>query len=395
MDPISNPYTPGSGVMPVELAGREEFRQTAHVAIERARRGLAAKGLLMAGLRGVGKTVLLERIRNDAEANGIQTVFLETAGDRSLPSRLAPELRLVLMRLGRTAASKGSSIRALRALAGFASALRHSYPDIEVGLDCTLESGLADSGILGRDLQTLLELVATAAQRAHTAVVLFIDDLQFLPAAEWEALAVALHHCGQRRLPVALVGAGLPQLRRQAEECGSYAERLDVLELGPLVTDAAARAVRKPAAKLDVNFEDAAIGHILAATQCYPYFLQELAKHAWDTALHSPITLQDSRDAAHLALATLDEKFFRVGFNRLTGAERKYIRAMAELGPGTHRSGDIAAVLNRPVTAVGLTRSQLIGKGMLWSPGRGDTAFCVPRFDEFLRRTWPADSWRD
>jgi hypothetical protein len=168
----------------------------------------------------------------------------------------------------------------------------------------------------------------------------------------------------------------------------------EFLELGPLSTEAAVQALIKPAASLNVQFEEAAVTHLLAATQCHPYFLQELAKQAWDVALQSPITLQDTRTAAHFALAALDEKFFRVRFERLTPTEKKYIRAMAELGSGSHRSGEIAAVLNRPVTSVGPARSQLIAKGMIWSPGHGDTAFAVPRFDEFLRRTWPDNAWR-
>jgi hypothetical protein len=304
-------------------------------------------------------------------------------------------LRLALLRLSRTEASRETSIRALRALAGFANAQKNAHPDIEVGLDHEPERGLADSGVLEPDLQALLEAAGTAAQSTQSAVVLFVDDLQFLPAAEFSALTVALQHCAQQRLPIALVGAGLPQLRRQAGETGSYAERLfEWLDLGPLSAEAAAHALLKPASELKVQFEEAALSHILAATQCHPYFLQELAKQAWDTALQSPITLQDTRIAAHFALAALDERFFRTRFDRLTPAERRYIRAMAELGPGTHRSGDIAAALNRPVTALGLTRSQLIGKGMIWSPRHGDTAFSVPRFDEFLRRTWPDSSWR-
>jgi hypothetical protein len=394
MDRVSNPYTPGSGVTPAELAGRDEVRQIARVAIERTRRGLPAKGLLLVGLRGMGKTVLLDQMRTDADAAGVQTLCLETSSGRSLPARLAPELRLVLMRLSRTEASREASTRALRALAGFANALKDSYPDIEVGLDYESEMGLADSGVLAPDLQALLESVGIAAQRARTAIALFIDDLQFLPPAEWAALAVALRHCAQRKVPITLVGAGLPQLRRQAAETGSCAERLELLELGPLTTEAAAQALLKPAAELNVQFEEAALSHILAATQCHPYFLQELAKQTWDIASQSPITLQDTRNAAHRALAALDENFFRTRFDRLTPAEKRYIRALAELGPGTHRSGEIAAVLNRPVTALGLTRSQLIGKGMIWSPSHGDTAFSVPRFDEFLRRTWPHDSWR-
>jgi hypothetical protein len=395
VDPVRNPYTPGSGVSPAELAGREDFRHAVRVAIERTRRGLPTKSLLMVGLRGVGKSVLLDRMREDAEATGIQTVRLEASGSRSLPSLLAPELRLALLRLSRNEASKATSIRALRALAGFASVLKNTYRDIEVGLDYESESGLADSGVLQQDLHALFESVGAAARHAQTAVVLFIDELQFLPAAELTALTVALHRCAQQGLPIALVGAGLPQLRAQAGEIGSYAERLfEFLELGPLSTEAAARALLKPAADLNVQFEEAAITHILAATQCHPYFLQELAKQTWDTARQSPITLQDTRNAAHFALAALDEKFFRVRFDRLTATERKYIRAMAELGPGPHRSGDIAAVLHRPVTAVGPARSQLIAKGMIWSPSHGDTAFSVPRFDEYMRRTWSDNSWR-
>jgi AAA ATPase domain len=395
VDPVSNPYTPGSGLSPAELAGREELRQAARVAIERVRRGAPFRNLLLVGLRGVGKTVLLDQMRLDAAASGIPTVRLEASGGRSLPSLLAPELRLALLHLSRNEASKEASIRALRALTGFATALKSSYLDIEVGLDHEPESGLADSGVLQQDLPSLLEAVGTAARHSQTALVLFFDELQFVRADERTALISALHRCAQRGLPVALVGAGLPQLRGQVAETEPYVDRLfELLELGPLSTEAAVQALIKPAASLNVQFEEAAVTHLLAATQCHPYFLQELAKQAWDVALQSPITLQDTRTAAHFALAALDEKFFRVRFERLTPTEKKYIRAMAELGSGSHRSGEIAAVLNRPVTSVGPARSQLIAKGMIWSPGHGDTAFAVPRFDEFLRRTWPDNAWR-
>ena len=395
MDPVSNPYSPGTGLPPAELAGREDLRQAARIATERVRRGAPSRNLLLVGLHGVGKTVLLDRMRQDAEASDIRTVRLEASAGRSLPSLLAPELRLALLRLSRNEASKESALHALRALAGFVTALKSRDPDIAVGLDQEPERGLADSGIVKEDLQILLEAVGTAARHSETAVVFFFDELQFLPAIDLAALTLALDRCAQRGLPVALVGAGLPQLRGQVTETDSYAERLfEFLNLGPLSTEAATRAVLKPAADLKVEFEDAAVTHILAATQCYPCFLQELAKQAWDAAPRSPITLQDTRNAAHLALAALDEKFFRIRLERLTPAERKYLRAMAQLGFGPHRSGDIAAVLNRPVTAVGPVRSQLIAKGMIWSPGHGDTAFAVPRFDEYLRRSWPGSAWR-
>ncbi len=396
MDAVSNPYTPGSGMVPPDLAGRETALHTAGVAIERTRRRLPSKNLLVVGLRGVGKTVLLSRIDADAAAAGIHTVRLDAVGERSLAALLAPDLRLLLLGLSRDEKSKEAAVRALRALRGFAEALKGTYPDIEVGFDFESDSGLADCGLLREDLAALLESVGMAVASASTALVLLIDDLQLLPAAEWEALTNALLRCAQRELPILMVGAGLPQLRSGAPHMRSRVERLfEVVELGPLAADAATQALVKPAADLQVAFEEPALVHILATTQCHPYFLQELAKQAWDLAPRSPITLKDTWNAAHLALAALDEKFFRLRFDRLSTAERKYIRAMAELGPGPHRSGEIAEMLGRPVTALGPARGQLITKGMIWSPGHGDTAFTAPRFDEFLRRTWPGNSWRN
>ena len=395
MDPVSNPYSPGSGIPPAELVGREDRLQTVRVAIERMRRGLPTKNVLLVGLRGMGKTVLLDRMLDDARASGIPTLRLSDVGRRSLPATLAPELRLALLRLVRHEGSRPSSIRALRALAGFAGAQRKSFRDLEVGVDYEAERGLADSGVLEQDLPDLLELAGAAAKSSQTALVLFMDELQFLPPRQLAALTVSLNHCAQRGLPLALVGAGLPQLRGQVQAVAPEAERLfEFFDLGPLPPEAATRALLQPAAELNVQLEDAAVAYILATTQCCPYFLQELAKQAWDAASQSPITLQDARDAAHFALAALDEKFFRACLDRLTRAERQYMRAMAELGPGTHRSGDIAAVLNRPVTSLGLIRSHLITKGVLWSPGHGETAYTVPRFDEFLRRAWPGSAWR-
>jgi AAA ATPase-like protein len=396
VDPVTNPYAPGAGAPPPELAGRDELRETVRVAIERLRRGLSTKSLLMVGLRGVGKTVLLDRMRDDAEAAGIQTVRIEAPEGRSLPALLAPELRVALLRLSRNEKAKETAHRALRALAGFARGLKIKYHDIEVGLDYEPEPGLADNGDLEHDLTALFEAVGAAAQRAGTALVLFIDELQYVREAELAVLITALHRCAQRRLPVMLLGAGLPALRGQMGNAKSYAERLfEFPEIGPLSAPEAAQAIRKPAADQQVLFEDAAVDNILAATHRYPYFLQEWGKHTWDTAQGSPITLADSQVASQGALAALDESFFRVRFDRLTPTERKYLRAMAELGPGPHRSGDIAEMLGRPVSALAPTRSQLIGKGMIWSPNHGDTAFTVPLFDQFMRRTWPDDSWRE
>jgi hypothetical protein len=248
---------------------------------------------------------------------------------------------------------------------------------------------------LEQDLLALLDVAGSAATNAETALAIFIDELQYVDEEELAALITALHGAAQRRRPVVLVGAGLPQLRGQMGEAKSYAERLfDFPEVGPLPPAAARVAIKKPCNENDVEITDEALDSILAHTGRYPYFLQEWGKHSWDAANASPIDVMDVELASKTAIATLDQSFFRVRFDRLTPAEKRYLRAMAELGPGPHRSGDIADVLEREVTSLGPTRSNLIGKGMIWSPSHGDTAFTVPLFDEFMRRVMPGDEWR-
>lgn len=395
MDPVANPFSPGAGTPPPELAGRDDLREAVRIAAERVRRGLPAKSVLMVGLRGVGKTVLLDRMREDMEASGIQTIRIEAPENRSLPALLAPQLRQALLRLSRNDQARELGHRALRALAGFAKTLKLKYQDIEVGIDFDPEPGLADNGDLEHDLQALLETTGQAAQKAGTALVMFIDELQYVDETQLAALIVALHRAAQRKLPVMLVGAGLPQLRGNMGDAKSYAERLfDFPVVGALTPDAAARAIDKPLADLKVAIEEPALRRLLGETHCYPYFLQEWGKQAWDVATASPITKADVHRASKEALAGLDESFFRVRFDRLTPSEKRYLRAMADLGPGPHRSGDIADKLGRKVTSLGPTRNQLIAKGMIWSPSHGDTAFTVPLFDEFMKRIMPGDDWQ-
>lgn len=396
MDPILNPYAPGAGSPPPELAGRSTVRERVRVCIERLRHGKQTKSVMMVGLRGVGKTVLLDRMRNDAEKSGVHTIRIEAPESRSLPALLAPQLRLALLRLSRIAAAKDYAIRGLRALTGFASKLKVTFSDIEVGLDYESEPGLADNGDLEGDLTALLEQVGIAAREAKTVLVIFIDELQYIPETQLAALISALHRCSQSQLPVTVVGAGLPQLRGRMGDAKSYAERLfDFPEIGPLDKNDAKEAIVKPAEKEGVEVLDEAVDLIVAKTGGYPYFLQEWGKHAWDIAPQSPITETDVANASQEAVAALDESFFRVRFDRLTPSEKKYLRGMAELGPGPHRSGDIAVQLGRSVQSFGPTRNNLILKGMIWSPTHGDTAFTVPLFDEFMKRIMPGDDWKN
>lgn len=392
---MKNPYCPGAGTPPPELAGRDDLRETVRVAIERLRLGNPSKSVLMVGLRGVGKTVLLDQMRSDAEAAGVHTVRMEAPESRSLPALLAPQLRLAMLRLSRVEKAKDLAQRALRGVAGFAKALKMKFNDIEVGIDFDPEPGLADNGDLEVDLTALLEAAGRAAKAAGTALVIFIDELQYVAEPELAALISALHRCSQQKLPLCVVGAGLPQLRGRAGNAKSYAERLfDYPEIGALPQPAARKAVVKPAEDLNVQYAPGSVDRIIDDTRGYPYFLQEWGKRAWEAASASPITQEDVAAASTHAVAALDESFFRVRFDRLTPMEKRYLRAMAELGAGPHRSGDIAAELGRKVTALAPLRNGLIGKGMIWSPNHGDTAFTVPLFDEFMKRIMPGVDWR-
>ena len=390
MDPRQNPYAPGAGTPPPELAGRDELIERAAVALDRIRAGRSARSFIFYGLRGVGKTVLLNRIRLDAEARGIASVRVEAPEERSLPALLIPALRATLLRLSRGELLKDGLLTGMRALASFTKALKVKYRDIEFSIDADPETGLADSSDLDTDLTDLLLTLGRAAGERDTAFVLFIDELQYVPEEQLASLIASLHASSQEQLPITMVAAGLPQLVGRTGDAKSYAERL--FEFAPvdrLDDDNARNALTVPASKEGVTFDADAVSEVLHQTSGYPYFLQEWGKHTWDVADVSPIKLNDARRATTAALAELDASFFRVRFDRLTPAQKRYLRAMAELGPGPHRSGDIAHVLNRKVTTVAPIRNSLIAKGMVYSPAHGDTAFTVPLFDDFMKRVIP------
>ncbi|EJN26879.1 ATPase [Pseudomonas sp. GM78] len=395
MDAIRNPYAPGAGTRPPELAGRDVIREKLRISIERLRVGRPSKSMVLVGLRGVGKTVLLNRMLIDAETAGIHTAYAEAPEGRSLPSLLAPQLRSALLRISRVEAAKDKAIRALRALTGFARSLKVAYSDIEVGFDFEPEAGLADNGDLEGDLTTLLIQVGEAARGAETALVIFIDELQYVVEEELAALITALHRVSQLSLPVTIVGAGLPQLRGRAGNAKSYAERLfDYPEIGPLEPPEAKVAFVKPSEDEGVIVDPDAADLVVTMTEGYPYFIQEWGKSSWDVAGNDHITVEDVRDASPLAIAALDESFFRVRFDRMTVAEKIFLRAMADLGAGPHRSGDIAGRLGRTSQSLGPIRSSLITKGMIWSPNHGDTAFTVPMFDQYMKRIMPGNDWQ-
>lgn len=389
MDARRNPFAPGAGTRPPELAGRDALLERNAIALDRIRMGRAARPCVLYGLRGVGKTVLLTAMRDAAEGEGMAIVAIEAPENRSLPGILVPALRATLLRLDRMKQASEGVKRALRALAGFAK-LKVKYDDLEVGLDFDVEPGLADSGDLEADLADLIVAIGEAAKEKGSAVVLVIDELQYVPEEQLAALISALHRASQKQLPVTMIAAGLPQLVGQMGQAKSYAERLfEFVAVGPLDDIAARDAIRLPIEREGEAVDDAALDAIVEQTQGYPYFLQEWGKHSWDVADASPITGDDVAVATRSALAELDASFFRVRFDRLTPAEKRYLRAMATLGAGPHRSGDVAEALGVKVSSVAPTRNSLISKGMLYSPAHGDTAFTVPLFDAFMRRVMP------
>lgn len=390
MDARTNPYAPGAGTLPPELAGRDEMIEKAAIQLDRCRNGLPSRSLLLVGLRGVGKTVLLTRISQEAETNGFAVVSIETPERRSLPALIIPALRSALLKLDRMVAAGEMGKKALRVLGGFVGAMKVKYQDVEFGVNLGNEPGVADSGDLEHDLIDLFVEVGKAAKEKNTALILFIDEIQYIEEDQFAALIMALHKCAQHQLPMTLIGAGLPQVLGQAGRAKSYAERLfEYPKIGPLSDTAAREALETPAAKLGVKYEDGALHEILSQTQAYPYFLQEWGKHSWQCAKQSPITREDTKTATVLAVEDLDTSFFRVRFDRLTPGEKKYLRAMAELGPGPHRSGDIAHLLKKEVQSVAPTRATLISKGMIYSPSHGDNSFTVPLFDGYMKRVMP------
>lgn len=388
MDPVKNPYAPGAGTPPPELAGRQHLLDAASIATDRLLHQRAARGMVLFGLRGVGKTVLLQKMRQNAESMRIPTVQIEAPENRSLPSILLPALRATIIKSSYGEAAKAKFRDLLGTLAAFAKAFRLKYADIEFAIDVAPTEGIADSGDLETDLTTLFRLLGKIAREQKTVVAIYVDEIQYVAERELAALIAAIHSVSQDQLPVIMFSAGLPQTLEQMGKAKSYVERLfEFQQLGSLDRESATKALEIPAAELGVKYEPAAIEHILNETKCYPYFLQEWGQHAWQIAVKSPIRLADAVAATEAAVAQLDSGFFRIRFDRLTPQEKRYMRAMAELGAGPHRSGEVAAVLGRDMRSLGPCRSSLIKKGLAYSPSHGDIAFSVPLFEGFMQRT--------
>ena len=390
MDPIKNPFSPGAGAPPPELVGRDPLLEQARILLGRVKQKRPEKSLLLTGLRGVGKTVLLNDIERMAKGAGYQTILLEAHEEKPLGELIYPALRGLLYELDRVAGAGNKVKRGLAVLRSFIGSIKLTVGDLALGLDIEPAKGTADSGDLEIDLPNLFVAIAEAAEERQSAVAILVDEIQYLSQKELGAIIMAMHKMQQKQLPLVLLAAGLPVLPGMAGESKSYAERLfNFPDIGALSEADAAKALREPARDAGVEFQEDALQEVFRLTHGYPYFIQEWGYQAWNMAAASPITLQIVQTATPEVIRRLDKNFFRVRFDRLTPGEKNFLRAMAYLGPEHHRTGDIATTLGMSVKGIGPVRSKLIKKGMIYSPAHGDMAFTVPLFDEFMIRAIP------
>jgi hypothetical protein len=391
VDPRHNPYTPNAGARPPVLVGRDDQLETFELLLGRLTDGYAEQSMVITGLRGVGKTVLLNEFRTRAEAAVWAVVEIEVSkhDDAAFRTVMAREARRALFSIAPRARWTDKAKRAAAALKSFSVTLS---PDggISAGLDVEAIEGLADSGMLDSDLTDLFVALGEAARDHSTGVIFLLDEIQFLSVAQLESLIAALHRCVQRTLPITLVAAGLPQIPELAGEAKSYSERLFKFPaIGKLADSDARRALEDPAAEQGVTFDAEATDLIIRYTEGYPYFIQEFGKAVWDLADGPVVTADDARTAIAVVEDKLDSSFFRVRLDRTTDLERAYLRAMAELGSAAQAAGDVAALLDRTSQQCGPTRARLIDKGLLYTPTFGYAAFTVPKFDAFLKRAVP------
>lgn len=387
MDPRKNPYAPGAGTKPPALVGRDKQIESFGILLERLENGYVEQSMIITGLRGVGKTVLLDVFREKAEARDWATVEWEVEKNAAFAPKMAAHVRRALLQIAPKAKWADRVLRAASILKSFTVTFN---PDgaMTAGLDIDALAGIGDSGALSEDLTDLFVAIGEAAQDQGVGVVFLVDEIQFLRLPDLEALIVALHKCTRRSLPITLVGAGLPQIPRLAGEAKSYSERLFRFpQIGELDASSDARdALLLPAAELGVELEADAVDFMVDYTQGYPYFLQEYGRIVWDETSASPITSGDVKSVLPLVEAGLDESFFRVRAERTTELELRYLYAMAGLGPQPHRASEVARRIDRTVEQAGPIRSRLIDKGLLYTPGHGYAAFTVPQFDRYMLR---------
>ncbi|MGY2065836.1 AAA family ATPase [Blastococcus sp. SYSU DS0619] len=394
MDPVRNPYAPGAGQRPPELAGRDGELSAFDVVLERIARGRPERSLVLTGLRGVGKTVLLNQLRSAAIARGWGTGKIEARPEQSLRRPVSSALHMALRELGPRHGDQESVAEVLGVVKAFAQRVNPTEAKVrdrwQPGIDVPAATGRADSGDMEIDLVELLSDAAGVAADIGSGIALFIDEMQDIQPDDVSAICAACHELSQQGAPLIVVGAGLPHLPAVLSASKSYSERLfRYLRIDRLDREAADRALLAPAEREDVAFEPAALDALYAAADGYPYFVQAYGKVTWDVAAASPITAADVAMAAPAAEAELAVGFFGSRYDRATPAEREYMHAMAELGgPGgaAVATSEVAVSLGRKPASLSPARDSLIKKGLVYSAERGQIAFTVPHFGRYLLR---------
>lgn len=390
MDAEKNPFSPGAGSRPSEIVGRDKVLEEAKILLGRILNKRSEKSMLLTGLRGVGKTVLLNEVERMATQKGYRTIFIEAHEDKRLGHLIVPYLRSILLELDVVKNINNKAKRAWCVLRNFANAFKVTFNDVTYGLNFDSEKGVADSQDIEIDLPNLFVAVAEAAEEKGCAIAIVIDEIQYFTQKELGAVIMAMHKVQQKNLPLLLLGAGLPVLPGLAGNAKSYAERLfSFPDIGPLSEQDAFKALQEPVHEFGVSFEEEALEEIFRLTKGYPYFIQEWGSLSWNLSPSKIICLSTVRSATDLVVARLDSSFFRVRYDRLTSSERRFLRGMAELGSDTHKMADVADVLEVKTSSISPRRAQLIQKGMIYSPAYGDVAFTVPLFDEFMKRALP------
>lgn len=389
MDPIRNPYAPGAGQRPPELAGRDRELDQFDITLERVAAGRPERSMVLSGLRGVGKTVLLNALRGQAVKRAWGTGKIEARPDQSIRIPVAQAVHAAV----REVAHRHRDPDRVDEVAGVlkAFALRTSLPDRKgmrwtPPVDAVAAKGRADSGDLELDLVELFTDVASLARDLGVGLGLFVDEMQDISSEELGAVCGACHEISQQGAPLVVVGAGLPHLPVALAASKSYAERLfRYVSVDRLPREMADRAWRVPAGTEGATFEDAALDELYRLTDGYPYFVQAYGKVTWDAAVGSPITAADVLEAAPEAESELAIGFFGARYDRATPAERDYMTAMADLGDGFVSTADVARHLARKPQSLSPARDGLIKKGLVYSAERGSVAFTVPHFGKFLR----------
>ena len=386
MDPVRNPYSPGAGTPPPALVGRDDELRSFEIAVQRLTLARPARSVMLTGLRGVGKTVLLNQFGRMAKSNSWTHQHLEATEDIAFPGAASTLVRKAILQLSARQRLADRTRRALGALKSFQ--LRWSIPEAGIAFEAEPFPGLADSGDLDDDLADLFVEIAVLARDQDSGVLFTIDELQYISQQDFSALILGLHRISQEVLPLMVVGAGLPSLPGLAGEAKSYAERLfQYTAIGSLPAAAASDALQSPAQDEGVRWSADALNLVVDRSEGYPYFLQEFGKRSWDAATGPQvIQAEDVEEAIPVAIDELDSGFFAARFDRTTPVEREYLSAMASFGKGPYQSGDVATALGKRTSQVGPVRDSLIKRGLCYSPSRNVIDFTVPMFDQFVRR---------